>query len=156
MKKQLKPNGYYESDLIKIYDWINELLQDINKNFDHENGKFCAVVARFSGLNIPNEKYQSLSQLANGVDDLYHYEFAPQNKNGSLINRSKEGPLISSDDLKTNLDIFVSSPLIPTKTILVTAIGQTGWKQSVLFVCIRPHVPSWSERRRHEIFTGYK
>ena len=135
MKKQLKPNGYYESDLIKIYDWINELLQDINKNFDHENGKFCAVVARFSGLNIPNEKYQSLSQLANGVDDLYHYEFAPQNKNGSLINRSKEGPLISSDDLKTNLDIFVSSPLIPSKTVF-SHRDRTNWMETVSSICV--------------------
>ena len=116
MKKQLKPNGYYESDLTRIYNWINELLQDINKNFDHDNGKFCAVVARFSGLNVPNEKYQYGSQLANGLDDLYHYEFAPQNKNGSIINGSKGGPLISSEDLKTNLDIFVSLVLVSSKT----------------------------------------
>ena len=111
MKKQLKPNGYYESDLTRIYDWINELLQDIDKNFDHDNGKFFAVVARFSGLNVPNEKYQCGSQLANGLDDLYHYEFAPQSKNGSLINKGQGGPLISSEDLKVNSDIFVSFAL---------------------------------------------
>ena len=68
-------------------------------------------MVRFSGLNVPGEENEIGSQrlVHPMVDNLYHYELAPQNRNGTLSPGSRGGkPYVTDAEIGNDLDIFVS------------------------------------------------
>ena len=90
-----------------IRTWVNSLLQQAKARPDFK--KFKAIVARFSGLNVKREENEIGSQVfANHKHVLYHYEFAPQNRNGTLLDSSKGHPYIEASEIEDDTDIFVS------------------------------------------------
>jgi len=88
-----------------IRDWVNSLLRQGKARPKFE--KFKAIVARFSGLNVKREENEIGSQVfANHKHVLYHYEFAPQNRNGTLLDSSMGHPYIEASEIEDDTDIF--------------------------------------------------
>ena len=90
--------------------------------------KFKAIVARFSGLNVKREENEIGSQVfANHKHVLYHYEFAPQNRNGTLLDSSVGHPFIEASEIEDDTDIFVSIYFenFLVKLVLGPSIGRT-------------------------------
>ena len=71
---------------------------------------FKAIIARFSGLNIKREDNKVGSQVFNTNEHiLYHYELAPKNRNGTLLDNSEGYPYIEYSEIDDKTDVFVSS-----------------------------------------------
>ena len=90
-----------------IRKWVNSLLGEAKARFEKSKSNlknFKAIVVRFSGLNAPNEDNGIGSQILK--EGLYHYEFAPQSRNGGFMERR---PLyITAEEIDETVDIFVS------------------------------------------------
>lgn len=94
-----------------IRKWINDILRQGKNHTKLRN--FKAIVVRFSGLNVKGEENEIGSQRfqhLNLVDKLplYHYELAPQNRNGTLADPRKGKPYVKHTEIEDDFDIFVS------------------------------------------------
>ena len=84
-----------------IREWVNQLLKNVVADLTMMD--FKAIIVRFSGYNKKNEEYQFGSQVcATGAalnNKLYHYEFVPSTKNGSILDTIEHGEFLKSGDI---------------------------------------------------------